>query len=147
LVTNATGGMIVYDLSSAEVIACVRDVHGLDRTSPVIFAHGGRAALVGCKGGQVQLFDAGSARSLQTLNHDGKHLICLTTHLMANSPPQVEATFVHWRSVNLPLQNGFNIINSRSVHRSIPLMTLIMNSSSGQRFLETATVRCSFGEP
>lgn len=73
LVTNTTGGIIVYDLSSAEVIACVRNIHGLDQTSPVTFAHGGHAALVGCKDGQAHIFDAGSARSLQTLNHEGQH--------------------------------------------------------------------------
>ena len=71
MVTNGTGGLVVYDISSAEVTACVRDICGLDQTSPVTFAHGGRAIFVGCEGGRVELFDAGLARSLQTLDHEG----------------------------------------------------------------------------
>ena len=69
---NTTGGLIVYDLSPAEVIACVRDIHGPDQAAPVTFVHGGRAMLVGCKGGQVKPFDVGSAHTLQTLNHEGQ---------------------------------------------------------------------------
>jgi hypothetical protein len=74
------GGLIIYDLSSAEVITCIRDIRGLDQASPVTFAHGGHAMLVGCKGGQVELYDAESARSLQTLNHEGQCTIRLITH-------------------------------------------------------------------
>lgn len=71
LVTNTTGGLVVYDLSSARVIACARDVRGLDQDSPSLFSHGGCALLVGCKYGQAELFDSESASHLQTLNHDG----------------------------------------------------------------------------
>ena len=80
LVANTTGGLIVYDLSSAEVITCVRDIRGLDQASPVTFAHGGHAMLVGCGGGQVKLFDTGSAHPLQTLNHEGQCTVCLMIH-------------------------------------------------------------------
>ena len=71
LVTNMFGGFIVYDLSSARVIACARDIRGLDRESPAIFSHGGCAILIGCRDGQAKLFDSESASYLQTLNHDG----------------------------------------------------------------------------
>ena len=71
LVTNMSGGFIVYDLSSARVIACAHDVQGLDQESPAVFSHGGCAVLVGCKDGQAKLFDSESASYLQTLNHEG----------------------------------------------------------------------------
>lgn len=71
LVTNTSGGLVVYDLSSARVVACARDIQGLDQESPAIFAHGGCAMLVGCRDGQAKLFDSESASYLQTLNHDG----------------------------------------------------------------------------
>lgn len=71
LVTNPSGGLIVYHLSSARVIACARDVNDLDKGSPAMFAYDGRVILVGCKGGQAKLFDATSASCLQSLNHDG----------------------------------------------------------------------------
>lgn len=72
LVTNTSGGLIVYDLPSAHVVSCARDVQGLDRGSPVAFVHGGNAMLVGCKDGQAKLFDSRSAVCLQTLNHEGQ---------------------------------------------------------------------------
>ena len=62
----------MYDLPSAHVITCARGVQGLDQSSPVTFAHGGRAMLVGCKDGQAKLFDSRSAVCLQTLNHEGQ---------------------------------------------------------------------------
>lgn len=66
-----SGGFIVYDLSSARVIACARDVQGLDQKSPAVFSHDGCTILVGCKDGQAKLFDSESASHLQTLTHDG----------------------------------------------------------------------------
>jgi len=75
LVTNMSGGLIVYDLSSACVIACARDVQGLDQESPAVFSHDGCAMLVGCKGGQAKLFDSESASHLQTLDHNGPYLV------------------------------------------------------------------------
>lgn len=71
LVTNASGGLTVYHISSARVVACARDVNGLDARSPAMFVHGGRALLIGCKDGQAKLFDSASASRLQSLNHDG----------------------------------------------------------------------------
>jgi hypothetical protein len=71
LVTNTSGGLIVYDISSAHVIACARDIYGLDESSPAVFVHGGQAVLVGCNDGQAKLFDATSALCLQSLNHEG----------------------------------------------------------------------------
>ena len=72
LVTNGSGGLIVYDISSARVISCARNICGSDEISPVTFAHGGHAILVGCKRGQAKLFDAASASCLQSLNHEGQ---------------------------------------------------------------------------
>lgn len=74
LVTNGSGGLIVYHISSACVVACARDINGLDERSPAMFVHGGQALLVGCKDGQARLFDATSASCLQSLSHDGRSL-------------------------------------------------------------------------
>ena len=71
LVTNTSGGLIIYDLPSAHVIACARGVQGLGRDSPAVFTHGGCTILVGCKDGQAKLFDSSSALFLQTLHHEG----------------------------------------------------------------------------
>lgn len=72
LVTNASSGLTIYDIYSARVIACARDIRGLDKGSPAMFVHGGHAVLVGCKGGEAKLFDTTSTSCLQTLNHEGK---------------------------------------------------------------------------
>ena len=71
LVTNTSGGLTVYDIYSARVIACARDIRGLGEGSPAMFVHGGHAVLVGCEDGQAKLFDATSASRLQSLNHEG----------------------------------------------------------------------------
>lgn len=81
LVTNTSGGLIVYDISSARVIACARDVQGLDQESPALFCHGGCAMLVGCRNGEARLFDSESGSHLQTLNHDGLYPV----HFQADS--------------------------------------------------------------
>ena len=75
LVTNTSGGLIIYDLVSAHVVACARDVQGLNQDSPAMFAHGGDAVLVGCNDGRVKLFDSSSALCLQTLSHEGQRAI------------------------------------------------------------------------
>lgn len=114
LVTNASGGLIIYDIHSAHVVACVRDIYGLGEGSPAMFVHGGHAVLVGCEGGQAKLFDAASALCLQSLNHEG--WCPVTPHDVSNLTlrrrQRLRANGEHIRSRGT--SNGFSLAGSHS---------------------------------
>lgn len=103
--------------------------------------------LVGCKGGQVKLFDAGSARSLQTLDHEGQ----LAYHISHDSQLTRPSGGGDVRA--LAVRESYSCYSSRgelqapsTSYRFIPPMTLISSSSEPQ-FRETAMRRYLSGEP
>jgi hypothetical protein len=71
LVTNASQGFTIYDIASAHVLACSRDVPGLNYAYPAAFIHDGHAVAIGCVGGQVALFDSETGAPIQSLTHEG----------------------------------------------------------------------------
>ena len=99
LVANGSGGLIVYDISSARVITCASSFCGLDEGSPVMFVHSGHAILVGCKGGEAKLFDATSASCLQSLNHEGQfsaaHSDVSNLAIRRGGCPCANGTYIH----------------------------------------------------
>ena len=101
LVANGSGGLIVYDISSARVIACASGIRDLDEGSPAMFVHGGHAILVGCKGGGAKLFDATSASCLQTLNHEGQFSAVQSDvsnlAVRRGGRPRVGSTYIHFK--------------------------------------------------
>lgn len=71
LVTNVSQGFTIYDIASAHILACPRDVPGLNYASPATFIHDGHAVAIGCAGGQVTLFDSETGVFIQSLIHQG----------------------------------------------------------------------------
>ena len=71
LVTNVSQGFAIYDIASAQVLACSRSVSGLSKSSPAAFIHNGHAILIGCVDGQATLFDSENGQFIQSLTHEG----------------------------------------------------------------------------
>lgn len=71
LVTSVSQGFAIYDIASAHVLACSRDVPGLNSASPATFIHNGHAILIGCLDGRATLFDSENGEIIQSLSHEG----------------------------------------------------------------------------